>query len=74
MQRCRKQSGLTQTQLAKKLRHGNPQFVSNVERGLADPPLKTIHLWCRFIGADKYRVKEILLDEYNRDVILALKL
>jgi transcriptional regulator with XRE-family HTH domain len=39
----RVRSGLTQKDLAKKLRYRSAQFVSNWERGLSLPPTKQFH-------------------------------
>lgn len=38
----RERTGLTQSQVAKALGYGTPQFVSNWERGLSYPPVKAI--------------------------------
>lgn len=38
----RNTAGISQGAVAKKLGYSSPQFVSNWERGLAEPPLKTL--------------------------------
>ncbi|HEY8270411.1 MAG TPA: helix-turn-helix transcriptional regulator [Pseudobdellovibrionaceae bacterium] len=35
-------AGLSQGEVAKKLGYTSPQFVSNWERGLSDPPIRTL--------------------------------
>ena len=39
LKRKRQEVGLTQSQVAEKLGYSSPQFVSNWERGLANPPV-----------------------------------
>jgi transcriptional regulator with XRE-family HTH domain len=43
--------GLSQGQVAKKLRYTSPQFISNWERGISSPPIKVLRLL-----SDLYRV------------------
>jgi transcriptional regulator with XRE-family HTH domain len=38
----RESAGLSQGDVAKKLKYGSPQFISNWERGVAKPPVKTL--------------------------------
>jgi transcriptional regulator with XRE-family HTH domain len=42
LRKKRRQAGLTQSDVAKKLGYSSPQFVSNWERGLSDPPVETL--------------------------------
>lgn len=56
----RKDLGLTQVDLGKKLGYSNGQFISNWERGLSGPPEKKINKLCRVLGVNKKWLEEIL--------------
>lgn len=42
LKEARIKSGLSQKDVSKKLGYTSSQFISNFERGVADPPLKTL--------------------------------
>jgi transcriptional regulator with XRE-family HTH domain len=48
-------AGLTQSEVAKKLGYSSPQFVSNWERGLANPPVFVLRDLTKMykVGADQ---------------------
>lgn len=59
---CRVRSGLTQADISKKLGYTSSQFVSNWERGVSMPPMKTIAVLSRMIKLDPKHVVEIYVD------------
>lgn len=50
VKRARKTSGLSQTQIAKKLGWGSGQFVSNIECGRSGMPLKRVKTFIELTG------------------------
>ena len=48
----REKAGLTQSDAASALGYTTPQFISNVERGIAMPPIKTIPKLARLYNTD----------------------
>lgn len=42
LKQCREESGLTQREVSERLGYTTPQFVSNWERSVSSPPLKTL--------------------------------
>jgi transcriptional regulator with XRE-family HTH domain len=58
----RLKSGLSQGKVARALGYTSPQFVSNWERGLSEPPIETL-----VKITELYRVpSDIILDKYIR--------
>ena len=43
LRECREKVGLTQMEVADELGYSSAQFVSNWERGLSSPPMKTLN-------------------------------
>lgn len=65
LKKCREEYGVTQVEVALHLGYDSPQFISNVERGVSDPPLKSVNAWCKFVGADKYKVLKGMVSSYH---------
>ncbi len=63
---ARKRVGLTQSELSKKLGFGNPQFVSNIERGLAWLPPKSLKKFIRITKADADQIVQIKTSRYRK--------
>lgn len=59
----RLESGFSQRHVARKLKYGSPQFISNWERGVSSPPLKKINELINIYGLSKREVIKIILDE-----------
>lgn len=60
---ARKQLGLSQGDVAKKMGYDSAQFISNIERSLASPPIESIFKLSEVLGFN-YRVfATILLHE-----------
>jgi len=71
---CRKEAKKSQEDVAKMLRFKSPQFISNVERGLAMPPKPIAKQWSDFIGGDRERLWEIWMAELGNELAHALDL
>ena len=54
--------GIQQMDIAKKLGYGSAQFVSNWERGISNPPPKSIKRLAKILEIDP----EIIYDEMER--------
>lgn len=57
LKEARELKGMTQYEVAKKLRYGSAQFVSNWERDISEPPLKDLKRLCRWYEIDLHMVK-----------------
>lgn len=68
LQTCRISAGLTQEQVANALGYSSAQFISNVERDYANPPLAKIYKWVTLIRAHRRLVGEALIQKYAREV------
>lgn len=73
LQRCRKQAGFTQNQVAKSLGYTSPQYISNVERGVCLPCFKELSKYTTMIGADTNKVKNGMLTFYKNKIEKALE-
>ncbi len=61
-------SGHTQSEVAKKLGYSSPQFVSNWERGLANPPVFVLRDLTKMykVGADQ--MFSLLIEDVKADL------
>jgi transcriptional regulator with XRE-family HTH domain len=59
----RSETGLTQSDVAKKLGYSTPQFISNFERGLCAPPLKNLKLLVKLYKLDANELIDVILNE-----------
>jgi len=66
LKKSREKSGLSQAAVSKKLGYKSPQFVSNWERSLILPPIKTIFILSK-LYKDK-SLKKYLLQYYERRI------
>lgn len=73
LKECRVKKGLTQAQLAKKLKI-HTQFVSNIERGACGVPRKRLKKWIKEVGADSIAVLEYELFPFRKQLIKDLGL
>lgn len=64
----RVQAGLTQSQVAEKLGYSSPQFVSNWERGLANPPVFILRDLTKMYKVPADEMFQLLLAEVERDL------
>lgn len=63
----RADAGVTQEQLADALGYSTAQFVSNWERGVSMPPLKSLPLLARTIGVSSKAMID-LMDRYQDEI------
>lgn len=59
----REKKGLTQSEVATKLGYGSPQFISNIERGISNVPLKSLKVIIELYQVPAQEVIDILLQE-----------
>jgi len=62
-----------QKELARELGYTSPQFVSNWERGISEPPLKDAKKICGLLGISEKKYKQILIKRYKDKVEEAFK-
>lgn len=65
LKRRRRLARLTQSEVAKEFGYSSPQFISNWERGVSAPPLKSVARLCELYGVSKNDMIEILVAEYR---------
>ena len=58
--------GLTQSNVASKLGYGSPQFISNIERGIANVPLKSLRRIIDLYQVPPLEVLNILMNDKKR--------
>ncbi len=58
----RKEAGLSQVEVAKKLGYSSSQFVSNWERGVAAPPLRTLRRIASLYGLSDRNIFDRIRD------------
>jgi transcriptional regulator with XRE-family HTH domain len=70
LREARTKCGLTQSAIAKQFGYSSPQFVSNWERDLVNPPTKILPKLCRILKINTKEVTTLLLkkreDELKR--------
>ncbi|MBY0316440.1 MAG: helix-turn-helix domain-containing protein [Bdellovibrionales bacterium] len=55
-------AGLSQKQVADKLKYSTPQFVSNFERGLCAPPMKALRVLVRLYNLNASEFTNFVLE------------
>ena len=55
-------AGLSQKQVADKLKYSTPQFVSNFERGLCAPPMKALRVLIRLYDLNAAEFTNFVLE------------
>jgi transcriptional regulator with XRE-family HTH domain len=71
---ARETKGLSQGEVAKILGYGSPQFISNIERNLAHPPLTIISKLVDLYQLDSKFVLTLMVSQYENKVAQALSL
>lgn len=66
LREARNETGLTQSQVAKKLRYSSPQFVSNWERGVCNPPLKHLRTLSNLYRINRKEMLEMLVADARK--------
>lgn len=69
----RVQKGLTQSAVAEKLGYTTSQFISNWERGISSPPMKTLKKLSKMYGVSPEEVYEIVLEVSVQEVTSKLQ-
>lgn len=67
----RAEAGWTQETLAKKIKYGGPQAISNWERGITPPPATAYKTLCKTLGIPATTFKQALITQYEREVATA---
>lgn len=67
------QKGLTQSAVAEKLGYTTSQFISNWERGISSPPMKTLKKLSKMYGVSPEEVYEIVLEVSVQEVTSKLQ-
>lgn len=67
------EAGLMQKDLAKKMGYTSPQFISNWERGISKPPLKSVLKLCKILKINKTILECILLRDSANEIRKAFK-
>ncbi len=60
---ARERKGITQRELSQKMNYATPQFVSNWERGISLPPVRSLKTLCSEIDLELNGVIEFILDK-----------
>ena len=72
LKNARLSRGLSQGDVSKTLGYSSPQFISNIERDLAHPPLTIISKLVELYNLDSQIVLGIMVSEYTDKVAQAL--
>ena len=70
----REQLGLTQSEVAHNLGYGSPQFISNIERGISNVPVKSLRTLIDLYKISASEVIHILLEDKRRAIMRQLGL
>lgn len=73
LRKKRELAGLSQKQVAENLGYTTPQFISNWERGLSTPPIKTLKKLADMYSIPKEEIFDLLLQETLQQVTLDFK-
>ena len=71
---ARVEKGMSQGEVASFLGYSTPQFISNIERNLANPPLAIIRKLVTLYGVHPEHIYKALVSQYESKVAKALKL
>lgn len=66
LKKYRDKRGLSQRDLALKLGYSTPQYISNVERGVAPMNLKKISKLAEIVGTKPFTFKNALMKDYKK--------
>ena len=73
LQQSRANAGFTQKDISKKLGYTSPQFISNWERGVSQPPLNVIHKLIKLYSINRDELFDVLLNQTVTDVTRDLR-
>ena len=65
LKEARVETGISQTELAKKAGMKNGQFISNIERGLCSLPARKIQIMCDLLGLNQERLTMAITTDYE---------
>ena len=68
LRKCRLAAGVTQREVSGKLGHTTAQYVSNIERGVSRPPKNWLRTYCRVVGANPLRVREMWVNDVRSEL------
>lgn len=68
MKEKRVAAGLTQSEVARKLGYSSPQFVSNWERGLANPPVFVLRDLTKMYKVSADSMFDLLVDDVKNEL------
>jgi len=74
LRRKREALSLTQSEVAQRLGYGSPQFISNIERGISNVPVKSLRIMIDLYQISANEVIQILLDDKRRALLRQLGL
>lgn len=66
LKKYRKRAGLSQSSLGAKLGYDSGQFISNVERGVADIPAKKLKKLSDILATKSFVFKDALVKDYKK--------
>lgn len=64
----RVEAGLTQLEVAKKLGYSSPQFVSNWERGLANPPVFVLRDLTKMYKVPVDQMFDLIVEDFKLEL------
>jgi transcriptional regulator with XRE-family HTH domain len=73
LKKSRVEAGLTQNEVAQALGYTSPQFISNWERGLCNPPLENLGKLVELYDMSSQELIETFVDSVRADLKSALK-
>lgn len=65
IKRARNKKHLSQGYVSKLLGYGNPQYISNIERGLCVFPVAKGKQFCKIVGIPDLKLKKAILNDYK---------
>jgi len=66
--KARQHTRMTQAELARALGYDNPQFISNIERGLSVLPNNKVRTFCGLTGASVLAYTRLKLEMSRREI------
>lgn len=69
----RLKKGLSQGEIAHKLGFTSPQFISNIERGLAFPPVDKLKKIATLLGLDVELLVDLYFEDKKEQILKKLK-
>jgi len=59
--------GLTQKEVTDKMGWNTPQFISNIERGVSQPPLFSAPKLCKILQIPRFRMRGAYWNDFNKE-------